>query len=55
MTFDYSGMLVIPKSLIQSWKLEVNHKKTYNNWGYSPVSGARYHITRTSSKCEEAI
>ena len=55
MTFDDSGMLEISQSLVDTWKQEVNHKEKCHNCGYSWVSRARYHRTRTCPKCGEAI
>jgi predicted Zn-ribbon and HTH transcriptional regulator len=55
MTFDDSGMLVVPTSVLDSWKQEVNHEETCNKCGYTWMSKARFHMTRTCPRCKEVI
>ena len=55
MIFDDTGMLVIQKSLIRSWKKEINHTETCSKCGYTWMSRARYSIRHTCPKCGEAI
>ncbi len=55
MIFDDSGMLVIPKSLIESWKQQINRKETCSKCGYAWISGARYIIRLTRPHCGERI
>ena len=55
MIFDDSGMLVVPKSLTESWKNGVNHIETCGKCGYTWISRARYSIRHTCPHCGEAI
>ncbi|WMT51257.1 MAG: hypothetical protein RE471_09800 [Ferroplasma sp.] len=55
MTFDDSGNLILSQSVIETWKQEVNHTETCNKCGYTWISRARYHLTRTCPKCKEVI
>lgn len=53
--YDNSGMLVVPTSVLDSWKQEVNHEETCNKCGYTWMSKARFHMTRTCPRCKEVI